>query len=462
MKPALIYSRISQDRAGEELGVTRQLEDARKLAEQRGWTVVAEHVDNDLSASGRGKRPGFEAVLDQLAAGTAEVVIAWSLDRLTRNRRDTVRLIEAGQEAKAVIALVRGSDLDLSTASGRMVADLLASVSRNEIEVKSERQRRAVEQAVQAGKRAGGRRPFGYTLDMEPFEPEATAVRVAYSMILAGKSLGAVAREWNRRGLYTPQLQDPKRPTTGSPWLGQIVSRTLRKHTYAGIRSHLGKEVGKAVWDPLVSEDIWRAAQSILLDSTRRTGGGAKALLTGVARCQCGATVHAGGAATTQPYRVYRCSERPGHLSRKAAPVDEFVEMVVKLRLLQPEVRQRLLAATTTGPDLHALTVEADAKRRRLDGLAEEWSDGILTDSQLRTMTIKTRESLADLEAEIAAAAGTSVLAPFLVGDVESVWDSADTEVQRQVIDRLMEVTVMPPGRGVRQFDPASVIIQWR
>lgn len=461
MKKALVYSRISQDRTGEELGVTRQLEDARKLAEQRGWTVVDELVDNDVSASGKAKRPGFEAVIEGLNSGRAEVVIAWNLDRLTRNRRDTVRLIETGQEAKAIIALVRGSDLDLSTASGRMVADLLASVARNELDVKSERQKRAVEQAVKDGRRAGGRRPFGYTLDMKPFEPEAAAVRLGYSMVLAGRSLGAVAREWNARGLYTPQLKDPKQPTTGSPWTGQIVSRTLRRHVSAGLRSYKGDEVGKAVWPAIVDEEIWRAAQGILRDASRRTGGGGKALLTGVARCQCGATVHAGGAGGTQGYRVYRCSGSPGHLSRQAGPVDDFVTQVVKLRLSERDIVVRL-AAKPDGPDMKQLVDEANAKRARLDDLAVDFADGSLTASQLKAATTRLRESIADLESQIAAAHGSDALAPFLTAETETVWETSEIGVQRQIIDLLAEVTVLPPGRGVRTFDPASVVIRWR
>ena len=39
---AAIYARISQDRSGGQAGVTRQLEDTRKLAAERGWEVVEE------------------------------------------------------------------------------------------------------------------------------------------------------------------------------------------------------------------------------------------------------------------------------------------------------------------------------------------------------------------------------------------------------------------------------------
>ena len=39
---AAIYARISQDRSGAQSGVTRQLEDTRKLAADLGWEVVEE------------------------------------------------------------------------------------------------------------------------------------------------------------------------------------------------------------------------------------------------------------------------------------------------------------------------------------------------------------------------------------------------------------------------------------
>jgi DNA invertase Pin-like site-specific DNA recombinase len=37
---AAIYARISSDQDGRGLGVKRQIEDCRKLAEERGWTVA--------------------------------------------------------------------------------------------------------------------------------------------------------------------------------------------------------------------------------------------------------------------------------------------------------------------------------------------------------------------------------------------------------------------------------------
>jgi site-specific DNA recombinase len=79
--------------------VAREREDAEKLARSRGWTIVATHSDNDTSAAGSKKRPGFDATMRAVENGDADAVIAWALDRLTRNRRDTLRLVETCEKA---------------------------------------------------------------------------------------------------------------------------------------------------------------------------------------------------------------------------------------------------------------------------------------------------------------------------------------------------------------------------
>jgi hypothetical protein len=84
---AAIYARISNDpgtanddqprRGGNGLGVQRQQDDCRALADQLGWEVVAVHVDNDISAYNGKTRPGFEALLDGMKRGEIEAVLCW-------------------------------------------------------------------------------------------------------------------------------------------------------------------------------------------------------------------------------------------------------------------------------------------------------------------------------------------------------------------------------------------------
>ena len=94
---AVVYTRMSLDQSGAGLGVARQEVDCRALAEMRGWQVADVIIENDVSAAGKRARPGFDKLIKILEAGQAKIVIAWALDRLTRNRRDTLRLIETCQ-----------------------------------------------------------------------------------------------------------------------------------------------------------------------------------------------------------------------------------------------------------------------------------------------------------------------------------------------------------------------------
>src|SRR4030095_15818299 len=76
--------RMLAPRDAAALGVERQEAGCRALAEQLGWAIVAVHADNDLSAYSGKPRPGYEALLADLRAGTADAVICWHTDRLHR------------------------------------------------------------------------------------------------------------------------------------------------------------------------------------------------------------------------------------------------------------------------------------------------------------------------------------------------------------------------------------------
>jgi site-specific DNA recombinase len=474
---AIVYVRASLDRTGEELAVNRQSEDGHDLAGRRGWTVAAEHRDNDLSASGKRKRPGFEAVLADIAAGRAEAVIAWDWTRLSRNARDTLRLLELGQKHGTTVALVRGSDIELGTPAGRLTANVLASVALHEIEVKADRQRRANQQAAADGRRVGGRRAFGYELDGIRQRPvEADALRGAYDKVLAGISLGAIARAMREAGLTTPQTRRGKHSGEAGRWTAQALRATLLNPRYAGLRSYLGADAlaeggnraaarlkapyVPAQWEGIVTEDVWRAAVERITDpSRRRESHNARGLLTGVAQCGLcndGTTVHTGGAATTQNYRVYRCRAY-AHLSRAAAPVDEWVSAVVIERLARPDAAD-LLAPAVDRPDAAELQRQATAYRQRLGSLARLLADGTLDEAAVRSESTRLRESLTAVEAQLTDSGRVDLLGPLVnADDVEAEWDRYDTDRKRAVIDLLMTVRLLPPGRGTRRFRTETV-----
>ncbi|WP_164842531.1 recombinase family protein [Actinoplanes solisilvae] len=146
-----IYCRLSDDRTGEGLGIERQLADCRDLVGRRGGAVAGEYLDKSHSATSGRRRPDYERLLITVDSGTLDAIVAWSLDRLVRRTADLERLIELCDRRNVAIILVRGSDLDVSTPAGRLVARMLGAVARHEIDAKSDRQRRESRQRADRG-----------------------------------------------------------------------------------------------------------------------------------------------------------------------------------------------------------------------------------------------------------------------------------------------------------------------
>ena len=100
-------------------------------------------------------------MLAAVRRGEIDAIVARHMDRIARNARERLELVEACRKQGVIIALVQGSDMDPTTASGRMVIDVLGSVAEMEIGIKSERHVAALERHARAGKIPHGPRLFG-------------------------------------------------------------------------------------------------------------------------------------------------------------------------------------------------------------------------------------------------------------------------------------------------------------
>ena len=127
---AAVYARISSDQDGTALGVKRQIEDCRKLADELGWVVAEEYVDNDISAYSGKKRPAYEAMLLDLAEGRRDAVIVYHADRLTRRPIELEQFLEVvGAAGVRNVRFVAGGDLDVGNGDGLLVLRLLSAVA---------------------------------------------------------------------------------------------------------------------------------------------------------------------------------------------------------------------------------------------------------------------------------------------------------------------------------------------
>jgi DNA invertase Pin-like site-specific DNA recombinase len=456
-----IYVRISLDKLGDAHGVENQLAECREYVTRRGWIIAGIFTDNDISATSGKPRPRYLELMAGAARGEFDVIVVWQTSRFWRNRRERADGIEVLRQAQISLFAVKGPSLDMSTAYGRMLCGLLGEFDTMETEVKGERQRLANQQAARKGQRRTACPPsFGYAEDhVTPDPSQAAAVASACRMLLGGGTISGVAREWAKLGIRPPQA--PYGPLPLNAWKRASIREILLNPRIAGLSVYRGEIVGKGEWAPLVPEETWRAVSAILQDPARKPPRGVRTLLGGLAICPCGNIIS--GGTNHRGDHVYRCTpqsrnDRPGpHVARQAAPVDAWVTEAV-IQLLSRSDAASLLNAPKARADVTALREEAAAIRQRLDDLAADAVEGIITRSQLHAASARATARLSAIDAELADTGREDVLAPLVAADnVAAAWDALDLSRKRAVLGALWDVVLHPTGRGSRGFDPATI-----
>ena len=114
-----------------------------------------ERIFREKASGGRWDRPELHRVLDQLR--TADVLVVWKLDRLSRSLRDVLTVMERIGEAKAGFRSLTEA-IDTTTPAGRMMMQMVGAFAEFERAMLRERTKAGLEAARQEG-RVGGRRP---------------------------------------------------------------------------------------------------------------------------------------------------------------------------------------------------------------------------------------------------------------------------------------------------------------
>lgn len=129
--------------------------DALKLA-------GCERVYKDVASGAKTARPALDELLSQLRAG--DVVVIWKLDRLGRSLQHLVELV--GDLMTREVGLLSLNDpIDTTSAQGRLVFNLFASLAQFERELIRERTQAGLS-AARARGRVGGR-PRGLSPEAE-------------------------------------------------------------------------------------------------------------------------------------------------------------------------------------------------------------------------------------------------------------------------------------------------------
>lgn len=181
-KQAAIYCRVSTT----DQNADRQVRDLTAFAEKQGYTVVSVHIE---TASGTKNDRAERAKVMKLAqAGKIDVILVTEMSRWGRSTADLLSTLDTLQARKvSLIAMSGDMQFDLSTASGKLIVSILASISEFERSLLLERTMSGIANAKARGVKFG--RQAGDNIVADKVQSKVVAMQAA------GKSLRTIAKD---------------------------------------------------------------------------------------------------------------------------------------------------------------------------------------------------------------------------------------------------------------------------
>ena len=257
-----IYARKSTDQhhvTEAEKSVSRQVDQARRYAAQKGWTVADEHVyvDDGVSGAEFARRPGFLRLMNAVKpCPDFQVLVMSEESRLGREAIETAyalkQIITSGVR---VFFYLEDRERTLETPTDKILLSLTTFADELERDRARQRTYDALERKARAGHVTGGT-CFGYrnvevvgpdgrrshvTQEVDPVE--AAVVRQVFELCASGLGQKAVAKQLNAEGARAPRAQQGRLRA----WSPSSVRAVLFRERYRGV----------LVWNRTRKRDRW-------------------------------------------------------------------------------------------------------------------------------------------------------------------------------------------------------------
>jgi site-specific DNA recombinase len=468
-----IYCRLSKPGGR---SVERQEQDGRKLAQERGWDVVA--VFNEWgSASPHARRPRkqWRALVEGVEAGQFDAVILWMEDRSSRDVIAAGELVKAAQAVGMTRLVLPSLNYDLSDPEdvAKFYGEIAAA--QREAAKTSKRTKRALLEKAEAGEpNYGGMRPFG-TMgrckiigeDGRPqtvpivTEQQAADERVlidkAADRIIAGDSLRGICSDWNDAGVASSR---------NGPWRNNTLRNLLLSPRMIGKREHNGQlyDGDPRYFPPILTQAKWHAVKAVLEDPSRRTtmrAGVPAHLCTGLAFCGvCERPLRARMMHSRygDPYRVYYChapnARGAYHVTRHADKVDALITEAVFAAVESEDFNQ---AADALGDD--DPTKPYYGRLAELQTLKDKLEDKFARDVISEAAFKRNMDGFESEEEQCWAAIGRlkdDRVRSHLPHNLRELWPDYSLDRRRAILRAVIDRIDIDPQHG-RTFDPDAV-----
>ena len=254
-KITALYERLSHDdeRSGESVSIENQKRILEDYARKNGFTNIRHFTDDGVRGT-TFKRPGLDAMLDEIRAGNVATVIIKDQSRIGRDVVE-VGLLKRTFDEYHVRFIAANDNLD--TANGFDIMSIFRDVINEWYVADTSRKIKTVfKSRMEKGLRCSGSVSYGYLASKENKgewvidEEAAAVVRRIFQSVVAGESVASIARtlraekipipseHWKRIGapVRAAKYADPY------AWSASTIGYILKRPEYMG-RKVLGKTV---------------------------------------------------------------------------------------------------------------------------------------------------------------------------------------------------------------------------
>ncbi len=477
---AVIYVRVSSDKAG-GASVAEQEKHCRLFAAMQGWDVVAVYCDNDKSANENSSdvREEWERLVVELEAGRFDFLVVWEPSRATRDEQ-VWHTVAAACVKRGVQFVANNRLYDPADPEDRFMLDLFFALARREAAMTRKRVLRGSGDRAKSGIPGVGKAPFGYrrvysqdTRRMSGQIPDyeeritrnlagdvflwkpAEVLRSIFGDALAGISAHQIAETLNENGIPNPRTfhameHHPKRPRRyDGRWHPAVIKRILQNPAYLGHRLHNGVKVAEGRWEALVEEEDFFAIQNLFAArrTQKRRPTQQRHLLSYFAMCRsCSRGV---GFTNQGGVDAYRC--RLGHSYVRKAEAERYVEWWIMSWLAVPAHLDEIRLSTRDEREI----AEARAEVERLEADLAGWEADAVSGDVDRAV-YKARKAVLEPQIQDARKRAFELGLPFelmALADLEDPsagWVDLVFDAQRQILTYLLDVEIVPVGRGVK------------
>ena len=220
---AVFYIRCSTEgQATEGVSLEAQTAKLNAWAALHDADVIGQFDDAGISGT-RDDRPGLAAAM-KMACHEGAALVVYSLSRLSRSTASTIALADQlGRSGADLVSLTE--QIDTSTAAGRMVFRMLATLAEFERDLIAERTRNALAVKRANHERTGGV-PFGYDLadngvDLVPNPGQQEALELITELRAGGLSLRDIADQLTARQIPTAKGK--------AQWTHTTIARIVKR-----------------------------------------------------------------------------------------------------------------------------------------------------------------------------------------------------------------------------------------